>query len=225
MAKTIKKHGKITLIIGLMIMLVAMYLAVPTGKAADLNNREVKISDSRPSQTGVDYDFEADESTATDLYCLKVEFCDAATGSCNAPSGMNWDSPDLGTAGDWANLTPGNWGINATDTTWITATTVVASEQLGTDGSWVFGNITNPSATTTAFARLTTYSNQDCSTGEEDSGVVAFAIIGGITVTATVAETLTFATEFEVDYVHGYLVGKPYVDVISDGAGDLYYVA
>ena len=39
------------------------------------------------------------------------------------------------------------------------------------------------------------------------------------------AETLVFATEFQVDYVHGYLVGKPYVDVISDGAGDLYYVA
>jgi len=39
------------------------------------------------------------------------------------------------------------------------------------------------------------------------------------------AETLSFATEFEVDYVHGYLVGKPYVDVISDNAGDLYYVA
>ncbi len=39
------------------------------------------------------------------------------------------------------------------------------------------------------------------------------------------AETLVFATEFQVDYVHGYLVGKPYVDVISDGSGDLYYVA
>ena len=39
------------------------------------------------------------------------------------------------------------------------------------------------------------------------------------------AETLVFATEFQVDYVHGYLVGKPYVDVISDGAGDLYYIA
>lgn len=38
------------------------------------------------------------------------------------------------------------------------------------------------------------------------------------------AETLAFATEFEVDYVHGYLVGKPYIDVISDSDGDLYCV-
>jgi len=46
-----------------------------------------------------------------------------------------------------------------------------------------------------------------------------------IAVNVADAETLAFATEFEVDYVHGYLVGKPYVDVISDGTGDLYYVA
>jgi EAL domain-containing protein (putative c-di-GMP-specific phosphodiesterase class I)/DNA-binding response OmpR family regulator len=38
------------------------------------------------------------------------------------------------------------------------------------------------------------------------------------------AETLTLVTEFDIDYVHGYLVGKPYIDVISDSDGDLYYV-
>jgi len=45
-----------------------------------------------------------------------------------------------------------------------------------------------------------------------------------IAVNVADAETLAFATEFEVDYVHGYLVGKPYVDVISDSDGDLYCV-
>ena len=38
------------------------------------------------------------------------------------------------------------------------------------------------------------------------------------------AESLTFVTEFEVDYIHGYLVGKPYNDVISDSDGDLICV-
>ena len=46
-----------------------------------------------------------------------------------------------------------------------------------------------------------------------------------IAVNVADAETLAFSTEFEVDYIHGYLVGKPYIDVISDGNGDLYYVA
>jgi EAL domain-containing protein (putative c-di-GMP-specific phosphodiesterase class I)/ActR/RegA family two-component response regulator len=38
------------------------------------------------------------------------------------------------------------------------------------------------------------------------------------------AETLAFATDFRIDYVHGYLIGKPYIDVISDSDGDLYCV-
>lgn len=38
------------------------------------------------------------------------------------------------------------------------------------------------------------------------------------------AETLTLVTEFDIDYVHGYLVGRPYIDVISDSDGDLYCV-
>lgn len=38
------------------------------------------------------------------------------------------------------------------------------------------------------------------------------------------AETLTLATEFDIDYVEGYLVGRPYIDVIADSDGDLYCV-
>jgi len=38
------------------------------------------------------------------------------------------------------------------------------------------------------------------------------------------AEVLTLATEFDIDYVHGYLVGRPYIDLISDSEGDLYCV-
>lgn len=38
------------------------------------------------------------------------------------------------------------------------------------------------------------------------------------------AEILTLATEFDVDYVEGYLVGRPYIDVIADSDGDHYYV-
>jgi EAL domain-containing protein (putative c-di-GMP-specific phosphodiesterase class I)/DNA-binding response OmpR family regulator len=45
-----------------------------------------------------------------------------------------------------------------------------------------------------------------------------------IAVNVADAETLTFVTGFDVDYVHGYLVGKPYIDAISDSDGDLYCV-
>ena len=38
------------------------------------------------------------------------------------------------------------------------------------------------------------------------------------------AEMLALASEFNVDYMHGYLIGKPNTDVISDSDGDLYCV-
>ncbi len=38
------------------------------------------------------------------------------------------------------------------------------------------------------------------------------------------AEALNMVTDFDIDYVHGYLIGKPYVDVISDSEGDLHCV-
>jgi len=47
---------------------------------------------------------------------------------------------------------------------------------------------------------------------------------GIVAVNVDDAEMLTLATEFDIDYVHGYLVGKPYIDLISDSDGDLYCI-
>jgi len=49
MAKRIKKYGKSALILGLILTLVAMYLAIPIGQAADLTKERDTLSDSRPS--------------------------------------------------------------------------------------------------------------------------------------------------------------------------------
>ena len=38
------------------------------------------------------------------------------------------------------------------------------------------------------------------------------------------AKMLVMANEFDVDYMHGYLIGRPNTDVISDSDGDLYFV-
>ena len=45
-----------------------------------------------------------------------------------------------------------------------------------------------------------------------------------VAVNVSNAEMLTMATEFDVEYMHGYLIGKPNMDVISDSEGDLYCV-
>jgi EAL domain-containing protein (putative c-di-GMP-specific phosphodiesterase class I) len=38
------------------------------------------------------------------------------------------------------------------------------------------------------------------------------------------AEMLNLATTFDIDYVHGYLVGRPFTDVITDEEGDLHCI-
>ena len=45
-----------------------------------------------------------------------------------------------------------------------------------------------------------------------------------IAVNVSDAEKLALAAEFDVDYMHGYLIGKPILDVLSDTHGDLYCV-
>ena len=45
-----------------------------------------------------------------------------------------------------------------------------------------------------------------------------------IAVNISDARMLVMATEFDVEYMHGYLIGRPNTDVISDSDGDLYCV-
>ena len=45
-----------------------------------------------------------------------------------------------------------------------------------------------------------------------------------IAVNISDAKMLVMANEFDVDYLHGYLIGRPNIDVISDSDGDLYCV-
>ena len=190
MAKTIKKYSKVALIIGLSITLVSLYFLTPLANAGNLLDKEVKISDSRPSQGSVYYDFLATEGTDTDIACIKMDFCNEAAGGCTAPTGMDTVDAEVDTATGftWSNLVEGNWEVVATTSNSVTASSS-AAEALNTAGSWVIGGITNPSASTTYFVQMTTYSDTACATAV-DTGVVAYAIIFGVTVTAEVAETL-----------------------------------
>jgi len=188
MPKTVKKYGKISLILGLILVLLSLYLAIPESQAATIANREIKISDSRPSATGVTYDFEGDHSSTT-VKCLQIQFCTTATGSCTVPTGMTTTSATKDST-NWSGWTAASWTIDNT-TNGTVKYTNATGEAGGTDYSFSTGTITNPSSGATYFARVNTYSDTSCSTGV-DSGVAAFAIVSGVTVSATVAETLTF---------------------------------
>jgi len=190
MAKKIKKYSKIVFVVGLSIALMTLHFLTPIAKAGSLSDREVKISDSRPSQDAY-YDFLATEGTDTNIACIKMDFCQEATfGSCTSPVGMDTDNAGIATTTgfDWNNLDDDNWLLVASTSNSVTVSTT-AAEDLGTAGSWVISGVTNSSASSTYFVQVTTYSDINCSI-VLDTGTVAYATIFGVTVTAEVAETL-----------------------------------
>jgi len=189
MPRSVKKYSKIVLILSLLLVLIGAYLTIPIGQAATITNREVKLSDSRPSETSVTYDFEGDHSGTT-VKCLQIQFCTTATGTCTIPTGMSTTSASRDDS-NWSGWTATNWTIDNT-TNGTVKYTYTTGEAGGNNYSFSTGSITNPSGAGTYYARVTTYSDDTCST-EVDSGVTAFAIVSGVSVSATVAETLSFS--------------------------------
>jgi hypothetical protein len=199
MAKQIKKYSKIALIIALSVTISVLYLGTPQVRAGILTGKEVRLTDSRISQTGVDYDFQA-TSTGGNISCIKVYFCTTASSpawngsGCTPATGISFGNVDTGNQAAWNNLTYSNWSVIASTSNYVLASTTSA-EALGNSGSWVFGNISNPSATSSYYTWIYTFNDSDCTSltegGVVDSGLSAFAIFGGVTVTATVAESLT----------------------------------
>ena len=178
------------MIVGLTLVLIATYFAIPTGTAATIDNRKITISDSRPSQAPVTYDFQGDHSGSA-VKCLELSFCQSASGACTGPSAMTAASAVKGVSGEWNGWTYANW----TATTTFTATRVryinTTGEAGGSSYSFSTATITNSDTAGTYYARAASYSDVTCGTAV-DSGVTAFAIISGVAVSATVPETLTF---------------------------------
>ncbi len=187
--KQIKKHYRSTIAFALILVMLAVYVNISPVRAASIGNKSVKLSDSRPTQTGVAYDAKGDYSV-TGVACLKIQFCTTATGSCTLPTSMVTTSATRNDA-SWSGWTAASWTINNTTNGTIKYTH--ATTQTG-GSSYIFSTatITNPDAGV-YFGRINTYTNSDCSTGGTDSGTVAFSVISGVAVSATVAETLSFA--------------------------------
>ena len=157
---------------------------------AALNTSSMTLTDSRPSQTGVQYTFNADGwDTVTTIECLQIVFSVNADGTGGVPAGMTTTGADFLLAstalthGSWTETFTANGTLELTD----------GSEAIqATPGNLIFSGITNPNTDDTFFATVTSYTNNDCSTGPTDSVVVAFATKDGTPVSLTVEPTLTF---------------------------------
>ena len=192
MGKIVRKQSKKAFILAIIVLLVAGYFFIPYSKAAVISSREVRITNSTPGATAT-YDFLGTTTVgANNTKCIKMRFCTSAdaTGTCTGPTGLTTVGGAKSSTG-WNIFTATNWTYASTAANSATLT-YATGETGGTASSWVVDTITNPSSAGTFYVWLNTYGNVDCTTTAVDNGVVATAAVTGVTVSATVAESLTF---------------------------------
>ncbi|MBU2577442.1 hypothetical protein KKA69_01265 [Patescibacteria group bacterium] len=195
MAKQIKKYGKITLILGLILAMVGTYLAIPTSQAANATLEKDTLSDSRPTiLANHDIKFKMDAATtiaAAETVTVTFNgFTHGATASVIGDWTVLHDADGAGTytalipTTDWTFITGA--GANPVYTFTFTATgaTAIGTNKYiqitFTNGT---GKLPNPTAGSYKIDIAGTFG---------DIGVTYVAIVEGVAVTATVAEYLLF---------------------------------
>lgn len=159
--------------------------------AGAISSRKVTISNSAGAATPVEHDYSFDPESVSTIGEIRFLYCTAATGSCTAPTGLSVTSFTL----DAENLT-GVWAKDAVNTTVNMAVIDIVTPEAPPVGAVTvdLGAITNPTANdTTYYVRITTYTTNAGSVVVDGPAGVAFATVSAVTVSATVAEILTFA--------------------------------
>jgi len=171
-----------------------------------ITNRTLTLSSSSPnaSNATTTYTFTFTVgNTSTAVKSVGIEICDAADGTCNAPTGFTNASATL--ASQPTGLGAGSgWTINGSPATTHELDIANGSNSTAPSGSQtiVFGNVQNPTTANHSFyARITTYS--DAYTTAVDNGVVAGSTAQAIVLTGTMPESLTFCTGQSVSETAG----------------------
>ncbi len=185
--------------------------------AAQMDDRNVTISTSQASATGVEWDFGFDLQTADQVEGIRLLFCTTPLGACTAPPGLDVDGDD----GSTTSTIDGQTGFPANATSFtkhitnagectvatnpdnefcLTRTEATSATPGTTDGTpdttLDLGGIVNASGSqvNSVYVRITLYNDPvTFITGNiTDDGVVAAAIVNQITITARVQEDLEF---------------------------------
>lgn len=172
------------------LLVAAPLLCLKTSHANSLPSRSVTIGDSTPSAvTTHRYNFTFE--TATSVGSIEFEYCTNTPfiGTfCNPPLGLLVNSATLGAQ-------TGETGFSIDPST--TANRLVISRPGAltspVPASYTFNNVTNHSAPfNTVYVRVATFATSDGTGPRTDSGAVAFATAGNISVSGYVPPYLTF---------------------------------
>ena len=182
-----------TLVFGVVFVMLAVSLQVlfmpSSASAAQITARKVTLSNSAASGTS-SYTFDFTTATTATFQSFSAEICTTASGACSAPGGLTTTSSTF-----TSTTLSGTWSVsNGTAGSLRGSASGAASTTSGSARQVVFGNVTNPSATNTAYyARITLYSDTGWAT-PVDTGVVAASTATAITLSGTMDESLVFCT-------------------------------
>ncbi len=178
--------------VGMVALLLATVMPIGTVEAAQITSRKVTLSSSSPASSNATttYVFSFILPSATTVLSFGAQACTTAIGTCTTPTGFSVSSSgvsaptNLGSGGTWT-VNTGTAGelrmSNASNTGSPSGTTTVT-----------FTSVQNPTTANQSFyLRMTTYSGSSWS-GVIDTGTVAASTATQFTVSADVAETLTF---------------------------------
>ena len=167
------KSSRIAVAIGL-VGAIALLLSGPRTAIADqLGTRSVVLSSYVPSAVS-DYNFQFVVPSTSNIGSISFEFCTNSplpSFACSSPAGQDVTSANLATQS-------GNVGFSV-DSLDTTSNRLVISRAPGigiaTNSTYDFTNIINPSdAGETVYVRIATYTSVDATTGQNDTGGVAF---------------------------------------------------
>lgn len=148
---------------------------------------------SRPSGV-VTHQFTFAAGSATSLRSVKIEYCTIASGTCTPPTGLSITSSTFGSStSPNTNGTAFSSYVNSTTNTGYFTRATPGTVAVGGNFDIRLNSVTNPSAANTTFyARLSTYTSGDATTGLVDEGTVAASTATQIVLTGTMPESLIF---------------------------------
>jgi hypothetical protein len=172
----------------LAVALVGVLMFAPVAaEAAALSPRSVQVSSSAQGALA-GYVVNATTATAASIGSIKFEFCDAATGACVTPAGVDTTATNLTAQSGATGFTL----VNATNgSPYITR--LAGAVGAGTPLSYTLSNVANPSAANLSYyVRITTYTGNDGATGPVDTGTVALSTAQPVQLTGVTPEILVF---------------------------------
>ena len=211
------------------LLVLSIFLPFVNAKAGMPTNRYIKLSSSRPSQTGVSYEISFKPATAHTLKSLVIEFCSDSPIigiTCTAPTGMNINAPGtitptsgLTTTWSTANSTANRLNLNKAAGNAVTTASTI---------TFTLNNVTNPNSVSALYGRIITYSNDTGANSQStytatspgsyvDAGGTANAIVNNYRVSATIQESLSLTVP-GTDVIIGHSAGA--ATVIDSSAVD-----